>query len=84
MALLTEADVIGAETTIVTTVHQLQVVDAELPETEHDFGVDVIVTPTTTIQCKPARRPAGIIPNHLDISTTKSIPSLDGRFRPTS
>jgi len=84
VALLTEAGLIGPETTIVTTVHQFQVVDAELPETEHDFGVDVIVTPTTTIKCKPARRPTGIIPNHLGSSLTKSIPSLDGRLRPKS
>jgi 5-formyltetrahydrofolate cyclo-ligase len=83
VALLTEAGLIGPETAIVTTVHRLQVIDAELPETEHDFGVDVIVTPTATIMCKPARRPTGIIPNHLDRSMTKSIPSLDGRFRPT-
>lgn len=78
VALLTEAGLIGPETTIVTTVHQLQVVDAELPETEHDFGVDVIVTPTATIMCEPARRPTGIIPDHLDNSMTRSIPSLGG------
>jgi 5-formyltetrahydrofolate cyclo-ligase len=84
VALLTEAGLLGPQTTIVTTVHQLQVVDAELPETEHDFGVDVIVTPTATIMCKPVRRPTGIIQSHLGSSMTKSIPSLGGRFRPRS
>jgi 5-formyltetrahydrofolate cyclo-ligase len=33
------------QTTIATTVHRLQVVDAELPESGHDFRVDLIVTP---------------------------------------
>lgn len=84
VALLTEAGVIGPETTIATTVHHLQVIDAELPETDHDFDVDLIVTPTATIMCKPTRRPTGIIPSHLDSSTARSIPSLDGRFHPES
>lgn len=84
VAVLTEAGLIDPKTTIVTTVHQLQVTDDELPETEHDFGVDVIVTPTATINCKPVRRLTGIIPDHLDHSMAKNIPSLDGRFRPTS
>jgi 5-formyltetrahydrofolate cyclo-ligase len=37
VALLTEAGLTGPHTTIVTTAHQVQVVDQELPETEHDF-----------------------------------------------
>ena len=84
VALLTDAGLIGPETTIVTTVHQLQMVGAELPETEHDFSVDVIVTPTATLMCKPARRPTGIIPSHLDSSIAKAIPSLGAGFRPPS
>lgn len=83
VALLTEAGLIGPETTIVTTVHQLQVIDDELPDTEHDFGVDVIVTATTTIMCKPTRRLTGVVPDHLDSSMARNIPSLDGRFPPT-
>lgn len=84
VALLTGAGLISPGTTIITTVHQLQVVDADLPETEHDFGVDVIATPTATLMCKAARRPTGIIPSHLDSTMTKSIPSLDGHFRQKS
>ena len=83
VALLTEAELIGPETTIVTTVHQLQVIDDELPDTEHDFGVDVIVTPIATIMCKPTRRLTEVIPDHLDSSMAKNIPSLDGHFPPT-
>ncbi len=49
VALLQAAGLIGPQTTIVTTVHPLQVVDEELPETEHDFSVDLIVTPDEVI-----------------------------------
>jgi 5-formyltetrahydrofolate cyclo-ligase len=45
VALLTEAGLIGPSTVIVTTVHPLQVIDGPLPETGHDFRVDLIITP---------------------------------------
>lgn len=61
VALLQEAGLVGPNTTVVTTVHSLQVVDDELPETEHDFSVDLIVTPNDVIECGPSRRPSGLI-----------------------
>lgn len=76
VALMTEARLIGPETTIVTTVHQLQVVDGELPETEHDFSVDLIVTPGEVIQCWPPRRPRGIVVEHLSTRKARDIPVL--------
>ena len=76
VALLTEAGLIRPETVIVTTVHQLQVVDGELPETEHDFSVDLIVTPDEVIECGPPRRPAGIVVDHLSASMVREIPVL--------
>jgi 5-formyltetrahydrofolate cyclo-ligase len=79
VALLTEAGLIRPKTIIVTTVHQLQVVDDELPETEHDFSVDLIVTPEEVIQCGPPRRPTGIMLEHLTSEKIAAIPAL-GRF----
>ncbi|QFU91618.1 5-formyltetrahydrofolate cyclo-ligase [Amycolatopsis sp. YIM 10] len=76
VALLTEAGLIGPDTTILTTVHQLQVVDEELPESAHDFSVDLIVTPDEVIECGPRRRPAGILWDHLDASKIQAIPVL--------
>jgi 5-formyltetrahydrofolate cyclo-ligase len=76
VALLTEAGLIRPETVIVTTVHQLQVVDGELPETEHDFSVDLIVTPDEVIQCGPPRRPSGIVLAHLSAEKVAEIPVL--------
>jgi 5-formyltetrahydrofolate cyclo-ligase len=76
VALLTEAGLIRPETVIVTTVHQLQVTDAELPETRHDFSVDVIVTPDEVIRCGPPRRPAGIVLEQLSKERVAEIPAL--------
>lgn len=76
-ALLTERGLVGEETTIVTTVHELQLVDEPLPETEHDFRVDVIVTPTTVVRTPQRRRPPGILWDHLDAEKRAAIPVLD-------
>jgi 5-formyltetrahydrofolate cyclo-ligase len=51
VGLLTEAGLIRPATTIVTTVHQVQVVEEQLPEAEHDFRVDLVVTPGEVIEC---------------------------------
>lgn len=76
VALLQEAGLIGPNTTIVTTVHSLQIVDDELPETEHDFSVDVIVTPDDEITCDTPRRPHGLIWADLSPEKIAAIPVL--------
>jgi 5-formyltetrahydrofolate cyclo-ligase len=76
VALLTEAGLISPATVIVTTVHDLQVLDEDLPETEHDFSVDVIVTPTRVIACGPPRRPCGLYWDHLEPGKISAIPAL--------
>lgn len=79
VALLQEAGLIGPETTIVTTVHSLQVVDDELTETEHDFSVDLIVTPDEVIECGPPRRPHGLYWDSLSHEKIAAIPVLSAR-----
>jgi len=79
VALLQEAGLIRPETTIVTTVHPLQVLDESLPETRHDFSVDLIVTPDETITCGPPRRPTGILWDHLTADKIAAIPALATR-----
>ncbi|MGH3701678.1 MAG: 5-formyltetrahydrofolate cyclo-ligase [Pseudonocardiaceae bacterium] len=81
MALLHEAGLIRPETVIVTTVHGLQVIDEPLPETEHDFSVDLIVTPDHVIQCGPSRRPHGLVWEHLSSDKIAMIPVLAARVR---
>jgi 5-formyltetrahydrofolate cyclo-ligase len=77
-ALLTEAGLIDRRTIIVTTVHPIQVLDEDLPETEHDFRVDLIVTPEVVIRPRGhgRRKPKGIMWSHLDEEKIASIPAL--------
>ena len=79
VALLQEAGRIGPSTVIVTTVHPLQVVDDVMPETEHDFSVDLIVTPDEVIECEPQRRPSGLYWNNLTAAKIAAIPVLAAR-----
>jgi 5-formyltetrahydrofolate cyclo-ligase family len=51
VAFLIEAGVIRLDTVLATTVHVRQVVDEPIPETIHDFRVDIIVTPNEAIWC---------------------------------
>jgi 5-formyltetrahydrofolate cyclo-ligase len=84
VALLQEANLIGPQTTIVTTVHPLQVVDEDLPETGHDFSVDLIVTADEVIECRPPRRPDGLVWDELQQHQIASIPVLDARLKQRS
>jgi 5-formyltetrahydrofolate cyclo-ligase len=80
-ALATEAGLIGPDTVVVTTVHPVQVLDEDLPETAHDFRVDLIVTPDETISCPGGHRPPGIIWEHLGDEKIAAIPALAARRR---
>jgi 5-formyltetrahydrofolate cyclo-ligase len=79
VALLQEAGRIGPSTVIVTTAHPLQVIDEPIPETEHDFSVDLIVTPDEVIECEPQRRPSGLYWNNLTPAKIAAIPVLAAR-----
>jgi 5-formyltetrahydrofolate cyclo-ligase len=79
-ALLAELGLVGARTTIATTIHPLQLLDDELPETEHDFRVDLIVTPDTLLRPGSPRRPPGILAGHLSRDKAAAIPVLARRF----
>ena len=76
LGLLVEAGLVGAGTVVATTVHPLQVVDEELPETEHDFRVDLVVTPDETIVTGARKRSPGIVWDDLDEERIKAIPAL--------
>jgi 5-formyltetrahydrofolate cyclo-ligase len=78
LALLTERGLVTDRTGIATTVHPLQVLDEELPESEHDFRVDVIVTPDEVIRVptRCRKRSPGILWDHLDADKREAIPVL--------
>jgi 5-formyltetrahydrofolate cyclo-ligase len=79
VALLHEAGLNDRDTTIVTTVHSLQVVDESLAETAHDFSVDLIITADEVIECYPPRRPAGLYWDSLSQEKIAPIPVLAAR-----
>lgn len=79
LALLTEAGLIDARTTIITTVHPLQIIDRSLPETAHDFRVDAVVTPESIILCAGGHRPDRVLWDHLTSNKIATIPVLADR-----
>ena len=82
LGLLVEVGLVDDATTIVTTVHPLQILDEELPETAHDYRVDIIVTPDDVIRTGARRRSPGVIWEHLDDDTIQAIPVLAARRPP--
>jgi 5-formyltetrahydrofolate cyclo-ligase len=79
VALLQEAGLIGPGTVIATTVHPLQVISESLPEAEHDFSVDLIITTDEVIECASPRRPRGLCWEHLTADKIAAIPVLAAR-----
>lgn len=78
-AFLMEAGLISDRTVVVSTVHSLQVLDEEIPSTDHDVEVDLIVTPDEVISCPSPNRPTGLVRGHLNSEKIASIPLLAAR-----
>jgi len=79
-ALLTEQKKIAANTPIVTSIHPLQMIDGEIPMTEHDIPLSAIVTPDDVIEIKSKfPRPKGIYWNMLPQEKIADIPVLHKR-----
>ncbi|KAK3797748.1 hypothetical protein RRG08_020141 [Elysia crispata] len=77
-AMMRTMGAIDANTIVVTSVHDSQVVDIpeELVE-EHDLTVDYILTPTELIETGCTRpKPAGVIWDHLEVNKFFQIPVL--------
>lgn len=81
VALLIEDGLVNDDTIIVTTVHSMQVVDEPLPEAEHDFRVDLIVTEKDVIRCPRAPRPKGLIWPSMPADKVAAIPVLGIRAK---
>ena len=75
VAILKESGAATDATPIVTTVHELQVVE-EVPMTEHDAPVDVIITPERVMEVKPHYRKPGMIWDLLPGDAFKRMPIL--------
>ncbi len=82
-AILRELGVIDESTPVITTVHDIQIVD-HVPREEHDLTVDIILTPTKTLRIDPRPpKPKGIYWNLLgekkDLPVIKELQQLLSR-----
>ncbi|WP_224448482.1 5-formyltetrahydrofolate cyclo-ligase [Haloprofundus salilacus] len=77
-AVLRELGAVDDETTVATTVHELQVVDdAEVTPDAHDVPLDLVVTPERAVRTETAcDRPAGVDWDALDAEKLAEIPVL--------
>ena len=78
-ALAVEAGLIGPDTVVVTTVHELQVrPPGTIPLTGHDVRLDLVVTPERVISCRRPgrRRPARLDWGELTDEKIRAIPLL--------
>ncbi len=74
--ILREYGAIDEKTPIVTTVHDIQIVDY-IPMTEHDMPVDIIATPTQVIYTNTKyKKPSGINWSEVTKEMLESIPLL--------
>ena len=79
-ALLTEKKKIRRNTPIVTSVHPLQIINEEIPMTEHDIPVTSIITPDEIIETQSGmKRPKGIYWKLLPAEKIEAIPVLKER-----
>jgi 5-formyltetrahydrofolate cyclo-ligase len=77
LAIAAEAGLIGPRTRIVTTVHDAQVLPAgAIPQSEHDFTLDLIVTPTRVIRPPRSRRRPRLFWDELTEEKIAAIPLL--------
>ncbi len=74
------AGVLTPQTPVISTVHPMQVLDEELPWTQHDVPLDVVITVDEVIRCDQGSgdlpRPRGIYWEDLDERKIRSIPLL--------
>lgn len=76
-AVAREAGLIDQDTAVVTTVHELQVVEpGRIPMTSHDVPLDLVATPDRIIRCGSHPRPEGIRWEELTREKIESIPLL--------
>ena len=74
------AGILTPDTPVITTVHPMQVLDEQLPWTQHDVPLDIVVTADEVIRCTGGRaglpRPSGVYWDDLDERKIRSIPLL--------
>ncbi|OLC15120.1 MAG: 5-formyltetrahydrofolate cyclo-ligase [Candidatus Rokubacteria bacterium 13_1_40CM_69_27] len=81
-ALARQLRAVDETTPVLTTVHELQVLDEEIPMTPHDVPVDLIVTPERVIRAERAfKKPRGLLWEELSEAQLLAMPPL-ARLKP--
>ncbi len=82
LAVARELGVVDERTVVATTVHPVQLLDEDLPETAHDVRLDLVVLPDEVLRFpgNARRRPPGILADHLDAELAAEIPMLRDRL----
>ena len=76
-ALAVAAGIVKPTTPVITTVHDMQVLEENLPSTRHDVPIDYVATPGELIRCSgELPRPTGIYWDDLDEVKIAQIPVL--------
>jgi 5-formyltetrahydrofolate cyclo-ligase len=76
-ALARQLGAVGERTPVLTTVHELQVVDTDIPMTAHDVPVDLVVTPDRVIRTRHKRpKPQGVRWEELSEEQLAAMPPL--------
>ena len=74
------AGILTPQTPVISTVHAMQVLEEDLPWTQHDVPLDVVITVDEVIRCDQGSgdlpRPQGIYWEDLDERKIRSIPLL--------
>ncbi|ADQ66128.1 5-formyltetrahydrofolate cyclo-ligase [Halogeometricum borinquense DSM 11551] len=78
-AVLSELEAVDSETTVATTVHEVQVVgDDAVTPADHDVPMDIVCTPERTIRTETDQsRPDGVNWSALSAARIEEIPVLD-------
>lgn len=76
-AILREFDLVTDDTTTVTTVHEIQVVDENIPTSPHDVPMDWLFTPERAVRGdRSGGKPSGIVWSQLPEKKIDEIPML--------
>ena len=80
-AVLRGFDLVDDGTTTVTTVHDRQMIEGDLPTAAHDVPMDLVVTPSRTVRTDAGAKPTGVDWDALPSERIGEIPLLE-RLRP--
>lgn len=74
--ILTQLGKASPDTPVATTVHDLQLVEEDLPQEPFDLPVDLVATPSALHRTRPGKKPSGILWRYVTEDLLREIPLL--------